>query len=360
MGDVTAGKVHHWKHGWIPIDATAMGEKTGKPQLGPTSAEKIKNAETMYGTGSAQHKEAIRRFSSPPSAATGDGKPRQFHIISGQAGDANYHVEKLDGDDNVEIMNYGHENGKFAVNDYFPTRVWGGDRHRDDITMQPEEIKREAADTIQGVMDRFPGLKDQNVQINQTDSNGEFFAATDFPKSVAISLDKGLYAEGFVDLRIKQFHDLHAQVDAFDMPSRDEFRRRIIIHEMGHVIHGRAVKKLGRTMKLDELNRQPFHVNASDPITAFAMEPVTPRQYGFTSTPEWAKNNAPSGKDWLDVPQPRYLVDTLDNKSAYTGFSSEEFYGEAFLDGMINGDKASASGKRAVALADQLFGKGAK
>lgn len=40
--------------------------------IGPTSAEKIKNAETMYGTGSRQHKEAIKRFGSRDSFKKGD------------------------------------------------------------------------------------------------------------------------------------------------------------------------------------------------------------------------------------------------------------------------------------------------
>jgi hypothetical protein len=55
-----------WHHGWIPENAAALASKEHKKFVGPSNAEKIRNAATMYGTGSAQHKAAIKRFGGAP------------------------------------------------------------------------------------------------------------------------------------------------------------------------------------------------------------------------------------------------------------------------------------------------------
>lgn len=46
------------------VDGKPESKRPGadKPKIGPSAAEKIRNAETMFGTGSKQHKEAQRRF----------------------------------------------------------------------------------------------------------------------------------------------------------------------------------------------------------------------------------------------------------------------------------------------------------
>lgn len=49
----------------------------GSGGIGPSAAEKIKNAATMYGTGSKQHKEAIRRFG---AAKVGKAKDNQAQL----------------------------------------------------------------------------------------------------------------------------------------------------------------------------------------------------------------------------------------------------------------------------------------
>ena len=62
-----AGTKHSPKTGRFIPGKAGGGSTVGKieeynPKTGPSSTQKIANAEVMYGTGSKQHKEAIKRF----------------------------------------------------------------------------------------------------------------------------------------------------------------------------------------------------------------------------------------------------------------------------------------------------------
>lgn len=48
----------------------------GGGKVGPSDAEKIRNAETMHGTGSRQHQEAVRRFGDSKTAALAGAKDK--------------------------------------------------------------------------------------------------------------------------------------------------------------------------------------------------------------------------------------------------------------------------------------------
>jgi hypothetical protein len=103
---------------------------------------------------------------------------------------------------------------------------------------------------------------------------------------------------------------------------------------MGHNLH-RQIERLS-----DE---------ALAEIDAFIDEPVAPRDLGFDDDGE---------------PRPRWKLDGLrpnddsgrTYQSMYATENRREWFAEAFADGMLNGDNASESGKRAVALVARYMG----
>jgi hypothetical protein len=90
---MVAGRVYHWKHGWIPLDHSATkaassksGSPVGKDFRSMTSAQKIKAAEIMHGTGSKQHKAAQKKFGAPVVAEKGKEPPDFLATIKTNGG----------------------------------------------------------------------------------------------------------------------------------------------------------------------------------------------------------------------------------------------------------------------------------
>lgn len=291
---MVAGKIHHWKHGWIPLDAPtartdALQEIAPEEKPDPIIMPVLK----------------------------------QDHLL----------LEGVDGAPNVTINSSDHRGLKPLANT--EGFSWAAPSH-----WPNDHSKVVVAKAAQEVYDRFPGLgKRHGIEsFIPVMSRDDFFAATPNGSDPSpIAVDVALFKEGHVTrVRKEQLQDHMGIAD--EAPTNEDYQRRVIIHEMGHVLHMLAEADHGQSNPIDEL----------------ANEPTTPREGGFTEV---------GGGASLDDRFPRWMVDSLrapdgTPHSTYSSGNQYEWYAEAFADGLINGDKATPSGKRAIAAADKLYGKG--
>jgi hypothetical protein len=123
-----------------------------------------------------------------------------------------------------------------------------------------------------------------------------------------------------------------------------EFRKMAIQHELGHYVNARSREENGG--RNGHSARRPV-----GPLDALAGEMTTPRKEGYTGVPPGERESV------LDEPVPRFLADSLDHRSEYAVSGiPDEWVAEAILDGVVNGSRASKSGKAALAIATQEFG----
>lgn len=361
---MVAGRVYHWKHGWIPLDAVAraqVAQKGGTKTkfVGPSNLEKIKNTATMYGYDSPQYREAVKRFDpagqSKPIPKT-PAKPKSDFTI------ANPKItltskkdtrtdEVVEGVPDVQVQTYHKVAERFTdmPSDDSKPAAW------------TKAQKIEAARDVQEFLDAFPGLKDHKQRIYAVHSNESFMGETSsdgFESNHDIALDTALWnnkkiEEDEIGPVAKERH--------FGIPTEadtaDEYRRRAIAHEMGHVLHLQSEDD-------DGLEHFDESGAARNELNRLANEMVTPRQMGFTDSTSHGEKSAvyQNGSivwiDPLDEEVPRWAADSLDHQSAYgMGSNRYEWLAEAIIDGYFNGDKASDAGKRALKIAKKLYGK---
>jgi hypothetical protein len=106
-----------------------------------------------------------------------------------------------------------------------------------------------------------------------------------------------------------------------------QFRRAVIVHEFGHALE----------MQQGDVSRE-----AGGNI---ANEVITPADLGIKLPPDSPPMYAP-----------RWKADTLKAQSAYATGNEYEWFAEAFTDGLLNGEMASPSGQRVLALTQRLYG----
>lgn len=319
------GKIHHWKHGWIPLTPEAKAFVAGK---GPRP-----------NTGKPLHRRDAAKLT-PPGDALARARERQRA----------YFAQRDRESQGINTTTAGQ--WRLTTVDGYPEVYFK--ELRDFETQSPERY-REVAEDVTSVTRKFPKLTADNnplqIAIVPQSELGDPRTLADtgqlLPHRLRISQDMwdrpGLTMAAMLSMRESHF-GITANAD--DM---EEFRRNVITHELGHVIHMRDeddnMSALARTRP--ELRLAMLHGE----IDKFANEEITPREAGFTDLIP-----ASEGSGGLDQPVPRWQVDSLNHQSAYATQDPYEFFAEAFTDGMINGSAATPSGKRAVALAHQIFG----
>jgi hypothetical protein len=326
---MAGGKIRHWKHGWIPISPEAKAFVAGR---GPRP---------------------VSTDVHPPKAALERAKARQAAWKAQQAAKRAREASATD----VKSTN----SGSFRI-----TRVDGyPDVHFKEVLeldRRPPEQYREVAKTVTDVLKPYPRATSYlDVEVG---------FSNELPGSVmADTNDAGVHK---IRVNVNMWDrpgDTMAKAEAmrernFGMTGQagdlEQFRRNVITHEVGHLIHMRDE---------DEAHKIAGSPDVKGAIEQFAQEPVTPRQMGYQDGQGQLRNfpdadyfpqprNPDINKDVLDQQVPRWMADSLGRRSAYALSNQFEFFAEAFLDGTINGDKASESGKRAVQIAAQQFGPG--
>jgi hypothetical protein len=324
---VSAGRVRHWKHGWIPLDAYAREIAAGKRQGGVSQVPQ-----------KPLHRRDAAKLT-PPGDALARARERQRA----------YFAQRDRESQGINTTTAGQ--WRLTTVDGYPEVYFK--ELRDFETQSPERY-REVAEDVTSVTRKFPKLTADNnplqIAIVPQSELGDPRTLADtgqlLPHRLRISQDMwdrpGLTMAAMLSMRENHF-GITANAD--DM---EEFRRNVITHELGHVIHMRDeddnMSALARTRP--ELRLAMLHGE----IDKFANEKITPREAGFTDLIPASEGSG------LDRPVPRWQVDSLDHQSAYATQDPYEFFAEAFTDGMINGSAATASGKRALALAQQIFG----
>jgi len=319
---MAAGKVHHWKHGWIPLDAYARAVVARKRTEKVTTdihppAEALKRAKARQARWTH-----LQESQGPLTSSDG--------ITSQRIG--GFRVTKVDGYPEVRFR---------EVVDFAP---------------RPPEQYREVAKVAQDVLKPYPRAAADPLEISfSPELPGTVMADTGIgePHRVRVSTrmwdEPGETMAALTDMKTRHWGVF---AEANDLES---FRRDVITHEIGHVLHNRDEdeNKYNGVFTTTTISKGE--------IDQFTDEAVTPRQAGFTSAAAQVRKpgTAPPTSP-LDVPKARWQVDTLGQKSAYATTNKYEYFAEAFLDGTINGSKATDSGKRAVALVGKIFGPGSE
>lgn len=339
---MVAGKVRHWKHGWVPLDdyarAIVAGKKlksnTGGKVIEPDFDEYDRLLRKKYGIDPVQQEREQRQAK---RAEWLKNHPEEAWMAPGP-GEVR---TRRNGPSNVTVVG-GYPEVIFSE----PLEV---DR-------RPDDQYREVAEDVSFALRDFPRAAKNPLIIGFTDSlKPSVMADTNNlgPHKIRVNADMwdrpGITFAAVQTMREDKFGVTAVSIDPTESEEDQlaEFRRNVITHEVGHVLHMRD---------LDELINVPV-TQVGDPrwgaIEAFVQEPVTPRQMRYTDI-----DPPRNGPYTLDSSIARWEVDSLNKKSAYATSNPFEFFAEAFADGMINGNQASESGKRAVQIAEQQFGKG--
>lgn len=285
---MVAGKIYHWKHGWIPVSPAAKAFVAGK---GPKpTGQRFTRSLTQ-----------LEDFVDSPAFDSSR--------VSGRV--------KVAETDGVTFMTFKDR--------AFDT----GDGAGDPYEFNPSQ-RREIARTVNEVKKSFPEMKPitivgtndpENMGTTEWDGRRITLSSDMFdPKKIAASNES--WGE-------------HGTI-ASPLANKDAagFRRAVIVHELGHAL---------------EMQKG---ADSRTPGENMATEPVVPASVGFT--PDMLPPGVP--RSVLRQYAPRFMVDTLDSKSAYAGANQWEWFAEAFADGYLNGDQTSESGQRAVKLIHQLYG----
>lgn len=369
-------KVHHWKHGWIPLDAysraivaerekKALREGADARQRARATAAREKDPafhDRITGIlDAAQAKAEAKKQAMADAHAAGSAKIIKTNLMGNGPPEPHHaHLERVEGTPVDFLVDPPPEN-RYG-NDYNPNF---------NLTRARE---REAAGVAKDMWDRFPGLKtespgivDGTVLMKGTKDSDSPFAEEPFATTDAghppflIELHSGLYDNEHVqDALDTGFANGGAIEGEADNPR--EMRKMAVAHELGHYIMARNEYENGM---------DPGDPNTTEggPIDDFTMEPVTPREMGYTSAYDPNSSTPPPPEiaaqmdASLDEPTPRWTADGLRRpdvsapaRSAYGTQNKWEWFAEAFLDGYWNGDQASETGKRAVALVEKLYG----
>jgi hypothetical protein len=313
---MAGGKIRHWKHGWIPISPEAKAFVAGR---GPRP---------------------VSTDVHPPKAALERAKARQA------AWKAQQDAKKAREASATDVKSTQSGSFRFTTVDGYPDVVF---KEVLELDRRPPEQYREVAKVATKVLAKYPRAEREPLHIgfsNELMPSTMADTANDYPNKIRLNVDMwddpGGVATKMVQMRENHF-GLTAEAD-----NVEQFRANVLTHEIGHVLHMRD---------LHEMQNVPMS-KAGNPewgaIEGFAQEPVTPRSMGYSQM----VGSMPADFPDIDADVPRWQADNLDRRSTYATTNPFEFFAEAFLDGTINGDKASESGKRAVQVAAQQFGPG--
>src|SRR4051812_14991290 len=321
---MVAGKVYHWKHGWIRLDHPAALKLQGSTDTKKQKVSKL-----------------------PMKTDVDD-------VFGGRGydGQAPYKLTYVvDGDPDVWVDEY-HESPN------------GHDRPaiQDDPNLLAVHLtngqKTELANDVQSFLDDFPGLKKRRKQrIYGVDSDGDFMGETDSgpEETHAVAIDHVVWNAKKINEELTDGKEKH-----FGIPNQtntpEEYRKRVVVHEMFHVLHMTSEDDTGVDHFVDMEAAKSFPNADVNPLNALADEMVTPRELGYTDV---APGTGPKLKEQLlSQRMPRWMADSLNRQSVYAvGQNRYEWLAEAMGDGYWNGDKASPAGKRAIEIARSLYGK---
>lgn len=218
-----------------------------------------------------------------------------------------------------------------------------------ELDRRPPEQYREVATVAQRVLKDYPGATEHNpLEMGWSNELGRtVMADTNQMPPHKIRLNVSMWDDPNGTMtQVKDMQARHFGVTA-EAPDLATFRANVLTHEIGHVLHMREQDRqagaAGVALRPELRGALPF-----GQIDKFANENVTPRQLGWSQA---------EGMPSVDDAVPRWQADNLNFQSDYATSDPFEFFAEAFLDGTINGDTASESGKRAVALARNIFGQ---
>jgi hypothetical protein len=108
----------------------------------------------------------------------------------------------------------------------------------------------------------------------------------------------------------------------------EAFARAVMVHELGHALQmqNATVLRRGQELAIEKVARDGVKLVPAAPVG-------TPQQRFY-----------------------RWEVDTLNEQSVYATGNKFEWFAEAFADGWFNGDNATDSGKRALAIVREAYG----
>lgn len=336
-------KIHHWKHGWIPLDDFARNILAQR--------EKKKVPYRPYDTSDQDRK--IREPAKDELAdamAAGDAKITKRSLSDGPPSPGHAHLDHVEGTP-VDFLVQPSDPA-------YPT---------DHYTLTPAR-EREVAAAAKEVWDRFPGLKkespgitDGTVLMRGVQDTGnpfadEAFATTDVRPPFTIEIHSSLFDKETVEGAIAGSFGNGGAIEGEAKSARD-MRRQAVIHELGHWIMARNISENGGdTTAGTEATGGPIDDFVSEPVTPWdmgfrevgAIHPVDARRYlQEQTTPRWSADGLRIHAG-ADVPSPP--------RSAYGVQNKWEWFAEAFLDGFVNGDAASSTGQRAVQIVEEVYG----
>lgn len=400
-----AGRIYHWKHGWIPLDAfaraqvadhrrkldltvdekraelnkrrAARGEAPVKPRTRKpanladiaardnglltknysdmTPAEKIRVAEIMFGKDSSQANAARKKFA-----------PVEGPFAVEKTANGIYHVKD--------------KNGKVTLTTTDPVRaqVWltnqGGMDAKDakaDVrtaksTAEMRAERYRKVETVDGV--DFVTYKSSSMDPLGSDHGNPYQLTHDQMVPIADAYNE-VKAE-FPGMKPIQVVGVDGKTGAFGITSWDGRRISISKDTFDEAKINFAAKQWGdhgaiagqfvddpegfaRAVMTHELGHalQMQNAEAMRKGQQLALERVTPAEVGVDTTgwsPDAAKEKAM-----------RWEVDTLGKQSVYATGNKFEWFAEAFADGWFNGDKATPQGKLALGILRDAYGKAA-
>ena len=330
-----AGRVYHWKHGWIPVSPEAKAYVAGRGPRPVTMPHISRLPRKKYEPTIAE-----KGYMPPSPEALKRAEQRQREFFQQQKGKTRVPGMKVETIGRTKITTF----------ERFPEVEFHQDLNGFD---SDQEIERqyEVAEQVQKLFKKYPKASREPVRISfSSELPDRTMAVTADEKPHTVTLNSKMFDR--LDETLDKMHSM--KDDKFGMTAvlvkegntgspistEDQvaqFRENVLTHELGHVLHMR--------------NRDRMVHSPHEAIMDFANEKVTPRELGFTEV----LPTSMGGQD-LDKPVRRFQADNLGGKSAYASQDPYEFFAEAFLEGNVLGDQASESGKRAVALAHELFG----
>jgi len=323
---MAAGRIYHWKHGWIPLTAAALRYKAGD---GPRPTSKTP-AGTMTNAERRKLVNAIRKEKGLSPIPPRGRVPQTGHLTDAEI-DAR--VEKSAAEmraarykkttkvDGVEFVTY-----KSSALDPL------GDDHGNPAEFTPHQMQV-MAEAYNAVKAEFPTM--EPVQIVGVDGKTGAFGITAWDgRRISMSTDV------FNDARREEAAEKWGLVGAIagqyvDHP--DAFARAVVTHELGHALQMQNRQAHAATRKI-------------------AYERVTADDVGIKIKPEddiaGLAGIKPSERKLM-----RWEVDTLDGQSAYATGNEFEWVAEAFAEGWFNQGGATDSGKRVLAAMREAYGQ---
>ena len=357
---MAGGKIHHWKHGWIPLDAYArsvLAKRKRKPDLAQsdalstsdrkllgkdyrsmTSAEKIRAAEIMFGKGSPKAESLKRKYqpvkmkpkprTDPLDAATkayGEKRLKEAEAKLGKDSPVYKALERqLNGQgrstrQQARLQAAGIAKREVVDGVTFDTY----EPSRDDLDLveaqlHPHEFtaaqKKQIAATVNELSARFPNAHVPRI-IGYDDRDRFGVTAWD---GRSIHLSARMYDPAVRQQMLDNFGGPNGAIAAAYTKREDAFVRAVITHEFGHVLQMQDVR--AKVTASDRANQSaPGHGGA---------------RYNWDLLP--AVDGHP--------------------QTIYSNENEYEWFAEAFADGYLHGDGASESGKWALNMVSNVYG----